>query len=140
MSTLERAIAIAAQTHEGQTDKGGAPYILHPLRVMMRVRPGAEQIVAVLHDVAEDSNVTFENLAGEGFTADIIDALRSVTKVNGETYEDFVARAARNPIGKAVKLADLAENSDLSRIPAPGQKDLERIEKYRRAITFLLAY
>jgi len=137
--TLERAIEIAARTHAGQTDKGGAPYILHPLRVMLRVAPGAQQIVAVLHDVVEDSDVTFEDLEREGFAAEVISGLRSVTKVAGESYEDFVARAALNPVGKAVKLADLMENSDLSRIAEPSQKDLERVEKYGRAIAYLMA-
>ena len=141
--TLERAIEIAARTHAGQTDKGGAPYILHPLRVMLRVMlrvaPGAQQIVAVLHDVVEDSDVTFEDLEREGFAAEVISGLRSVTKVAGESYEDFVARAARDPVGKAVKLANLMENSDLSRIAEPSQKDLERVEKYGRAIAYLMA-
>ena len=137
--TLERAIEIAARTHAGQTDKGGAPYILHPLRVMLRVAPGAQQIVAVLHDVVEDSDVTFEDLEREGFSAEVINGLRAVTKVAGESYEDFVARAALDPVGKAVKLADLMENSDLSRIAEPSQKDLERVEKYGRAIRYLMA-
>ena len=137
--TLERAIEIAARTHAGQVDKGGAPYILHPLRVMLRVAPGAQQIVAVLHDVVEDSDVTFEDLEREGFAAEVISGLRAVTKVEGESYEDFVARAARDPVGKAVKLADLMENSDLSRIAEPSQKDLERVEKYGRAIAYLMA-
>ena len=137
--TLERAIEIATRTHAGQTDKGGAPYILHPLRVMLRVAPGAQQIVAVLHDVVEDSDVTFEDLEREGFAAEVISGLRAVTKVEGESYEDFVARAARDPVGKAVKLADLMENSDLSRIAQPSQKDLERVAKYRRAIAYLSA-
>ena len=138
-ATLERAIEIAAATHAGQTDKGGAPYILHPLRVMLRVAPGAQQIVAVLHDVVEDSDgkVTFDDLVREGFPPEVIHGLRAVTKIDGETYEDFIARAALDPVGKAVKLADLAENSDLSRIGTPTQKDLERVEKYRRAIGYL---
>ena len=137
--TLERAIEIAARTHAGQLDKGGAPYILHPLRVMLRVAPGAQQIVAVLHDVVEDSAVTFEDLEREGFSAEVISGLRAVTKIEGESYEDFVARAALDPVGKAVKLADLMENSDLSRIAEPSQKDLERVAKYGRAIQYLMA-
>ena len=130
LGTLERAIEIAAAIHAGQTDKGGAPYILHPLRVMLRVAPGAQQIVAVLHDVVEDSDgkITFDDLAREGFSQEVID---------GESYEAFIARAALDPVGKAVKLADLAENSDLSRIDRPTQKDLERVEKYRRAMEYL---
>lgn len=132
--TLERAIAIAATAHAGQVDKGGAPYILHPLKVMLRVSSLEERIVAVLHDVVEDCGISLDDLRKEGFSEDVLSAIESVTKVPGESYEDFVERAAQNPIGRVVKLADLEENSDLSRIASPSWEDLERIEKYRRAI------
>ncbi|MGP6421968.1 HD domain-containing protein [Pseudomonas putida] len=132
--TLERAIAIAATAHAGQVDKGGAPYILHPLKVMMRMNSLQERIVAVLHDVVEDCGISLDDLRKEGFSEDVLCAIESVTKVPGESYEDFVERAAQNPIGRVVKLADLEENSDLSRIASPSWEDLERIEKYRRAI------
>jgi (p)ppGpp synthase/HD superfamily hydrolase len=132
--TLERAIAIAATAHAGQVDKGGAPYILHPLKVMLRMSTLEERIVAVLHDVVEDCDISLEDLRQEGFSEVVLTAIESVTKVPGESYEDFVERAAQNPIGRVVKLADLEENSDLSRIASPSWEDLERIEKYRRAI------
>ncbi|CAI8921746.1 MULTISPECIES: HD domain-containing protein [Pseudomonas] len=132
--TLERAIAIAAAAHAGQVDKGGAPYILHPLKVMLRMNSLEERIVAVLHDVVEDCGISFDDLRKEGFSEAVLSAIESVTKVPGESYEDFVERAAQNPIGRVVKLADLEENSDLSRIASPGWEDLERVEKYRRAI------
>jgi len=132
--TLERAIAIAATAHAGQVDKGGAPYILHPLKVMLRMSSLEERIVAVLHDVVEDCGISLEDLRKEGFSEEVLSAIESVTKVPGESYEDFVERAAQNPIGRVVKLADLDENSDLSRIASPSWEDLERIEKYRRAI------
>ncbi|MFH0021217.1 HD domain-containing protein [Pseudomonas fluorescens] len=135
--TLERAIAIAATAHAGQVDKGGAPYILHPLKVMLRMTTLEERIVAVLHDVVEDCGVSLNDLREEGFSEEVLSAIESVTKVPGESYEDFVDRAAQNPIGRAVKLADLEENSDISRIASPGWEDLERIEKYRRAIARL---
>ncbi|VVO33567.1 HD domain-containing protein [Pseudomonas fluorescens] len=135
--TLERAITIAAAAHEGQVDKGGAPYILHPLKVMMRVNTLEERIVAVLHDVVEDCGISFEDLRKEGFSETVLTAIESVTKVPGESYEAFVERAAQNPIGRVVKLADLEENSDLSRIAQPSWEDLERIEKYRRAMGVL---
>ncbi|MFG6203504.1 HD domain-containing protein [Pseudomonas retamae] len=135
--TLERAIAIAATAHAGQVDKGGAPYILHPLKVMLRMTTLEERIVAVLHDVVEDCGVSLDDLRKEGFSEDVLSAIESVTKVPGESYEDFVDRAVQNPIGRAVKLADLEENSDISRIASPGWEDLERIEKYRRAIARL---
>jgi (p)ppGpp synthase/HD superfamily hydrolase len=135
--TLERAIAIAATAHEGQVDKGGNPYILHPLKVMLRVNTLEERIVAVLHDVVEDCGISLDDLRKEGFSEAVLSALESVTKVPGESYETFVERAAQNPIGRVVKLADLEENSDLSRIAQPSWEDLERIEKYRRAIGVL---
>jgi (p)ppGpp synthase/HD superfamily hydrolase len=135
--TLERAIAIAAAAHEGQVDKGGAPYILHPLKVMLRVNTLEERIVAVLHDVVEDCGISFDDLRKEGFSETVLSAIASVTKVPGESYEAFIERAAQNPIGRVVKLADLEENSDLSRIAQPSWEDLERVEKYRRAIGVL---
>jgi (p)ppGpp synthase/HD superfamily hydrolase len=138
VSTLERAIAIASEAHAGQVDKGGAPYVMHPLRMMLRLSSNEERIVAVLHDVCEDCHGwTFERLRGEGFSEPVIEALRSVTKRDGEDYEAFVLRAAANPIGRRVKLADLRDNCDLSRIAEPSEKDLRRIEKYRRAITLV---
>lgn len=137
--TLERAIAIAATAHAGQVDKGGAPYILHPLKVMLRMSSLEERIVAVLHDVVEDCGISLEDLRKEGFSEEVLSAIESVTKVPGESYEDFVERATQNPIGRVVKLADLEENSDLSRIASPSWEDLERVEKYRRAIGRLRA-
>jgi (p)ppGpp synthase/HD superfamily hydrolase len=138
MSTLERAIAIAAQAHAGQVDKAGAPYVLHPLRMMLRVASPEERIVAVLHDVCEDCpGWTFDRLKAEGFSDGILAALDSVTKRDGEDYESFVRRAAGNPIGRSVKLADLSDNCDLSRIASPSPRDHERIEKYRRAIDLI---
>jgi (p)ppGpp synthase/HD superfamily hydrolase len=138
VSTLERAIAIAAEAHAGQVDKAGAPYVLHPLRMMLRVTSNDERVVAVLHDVCEDCpGWTLDRLRAEGFPDHVIDALRSVTKRDGEDYEGFVRRAAANPIGRRVKLADLEDNCDLSRIAAPTQRDFERIEKYQRAIELI---
>lgn len=138
MSTLERAIAIAAEAHAGQVDKAGAPYVLHPLRMMLQLSSTDERIVAVLHDVCEDCpEWTFDRLRGEGFAPHIIEALGSVTKRDGEDYEAFVLRAAANPLGRSVKLADLRDNSDLSRIASPSDNDLRRLEKYRRAIALI---
>ena len=138
MSTLERAIAIAAEAHAGQVDKAGLPYMLHPLRIMLRMSSIDERIVAVLHDVCEDCpGWTFDRLRREGFSDRIVDALDSVTKRDGEEYEDFVRRAVANPIGGRVKLADLLDNIDLSRIAAPSERDFQRIEKYRRAIDLI---
>jgi (p)ppGpp synthase/HD superfamily hydrolase len=130
MSTLERAIAIAAEAHAGQRDKAGFPYVLHALRVMLNVASEEERIVAALHDVVEDCPAwNFERLRGEGFSPRVIAALESVTKRDREDYEAFVRRAASNPIGRAVKLADLRENCDLSRIADPSERDRERLRK-----------
>ncbi len=137
MSTLERAIAIAAEKHAGQKDKAGAPYILHPLRVMLRLTTNEERIAAVLHDVVEDCGVTLDDLRAEGFTPAVLRAIDSVTKRDGETYDAFVARAAVDPIGRRVKLADLEDNSDPARIANPTDRDRERMKKYARAIQFL---
>jgi (p)ppGpp synthase/HD superfamily hydrolase len=120
MSTLERAIAIAAEAHTGQVDKAGAPYVLHSLRMLLSLSSNDERIVAVLHDVCEDCpGWTLQRLRSEGFSDEIIEALDSVTKRNGEDYESFVRRAAANPIGCRVKLADLHDNCDLSGLQRP---------------------
>ena len=137
---LERAIEIAVEAHKGQLDKGGNPYILHPLRVMMFVDFELEKIVAVLHDVVEDSNWTFEALLAEGFSNEVIEALKSVTKKSdNEDYDSFIQRAIRNPIGRKVKIADLRDNLDVTRIPELGEKDLQRINKYKKALKILSA-
>ncbi|MEI6302580.1 MAG: GTP pyrophosphokinase [Betaproteobacteria bacterium] len=138
MSTLERAIAIAAEAHMGRVDKAGVPYILHPIRVMLNVTTPDERIVAVLHDVVEDSDWNEDDLRTEGFSETVLAGLKSVTKSSeDEPYDEFVARAAKNPIGLRVKLADLKDNLDLSRIANPTEQDFARMEKYRRAVAFL---
>lgn len=142
MSDLERAIAIAVDAHRGAVDKAGAPYILHPLRVMLAQTTNEARIVGVLHDVIEDSPWTLEALRAEGFSETVLQALAAVTKRpdekgSDEGYERFVRRAATHPIGRAVKLADLQDNADLSRIAAPTPKDLARVARYRRAIAAL---
>jgi hypothetical protein len=139
MSTLERAIAIAAAAHAGQVDKAGRPYILHSLRVMLALDTTDDQIVGVLHDVIEDTDVTIDGLRAEGFSEVVLAALASVTNREGEDYPAFVLRAAANPIGRRVKLADLRDNSDLSRIAHPTQKDHERLARYRAAIDAIQA-
>jgi (p)ppGpp synthase/HD superfamily hydrolase len=141
MCTLERAIQIAASAHLGQFDKGGAPYILHPLRVMLRLKSQPEQIVAVLHDVLEDTAWTRGQLAREGFAPNVIAALDALCrrKDQDESYDDFIDRVSANQIAICVKLADLEDNMDLSRIPAPTPADHERLQKYQRAYAVLSA-
>ena len=130
---LARAIEIAASAHATQVDKGGAPYVLHPLRMMMKQTTEAAMIAAVLHDVIEDTPWTLAKLRAEGFPEQVLDAVVCLTKREGEDYATFIARAGANPIARAVKLADLEDNMDLRRIPEPVQKDLDRLAKYRRS-------
>ena len=140
MELLEKAIVLAAKAHSGQLDKAGEPYILHPLRVMLSVSSMEERIVAVLHDVVEDAQVTLKDIRAEGFDETIVDALDSVTKRSGESYEAFILRAAANPIGYRVKIADLEDNSNISRIAKPTERDYRRVEKYRCAMKTLEAF
>lgn len=130
---LDKAILIAAKAHNGQTDKGGEPYILHPLRVMSSVKSERERICAVLHDVIEDTDITLEYLRGEGFSEEIIAALEALTRGQNETYDEFIDRIIKNKTACHVKLADLKDNMNLSRIKNPTEKDYDRIEKYRKA-------
>jgi len=133
MPNLERAIAIAVEAHAGQKDRYGAAYILHPLRVMARITTDDDKIVAILHDVVEDTDWTFDDLRQEGFSEQLVVALDCVTKREGEAYEDFVKRSAANPIARRVKIADLEDNMDIRRNEKLAEKDLERMNKYLRA-------
>lgn len=133
LELLERAIGIAVEAHRGQKDRYGAPYILHPLRVMGRLETALEKTVAILHDVVEDTNWTFEDLRRAGFSAEIVEALECVTKHKGEAYEDFVKRSAGNPLARRVKLADLEDNLDIRRMHGLTAEDAQRLEKYQRA-------
>ncbi|TCT25147.1 HD domain-containing protein [Thermomonas haemolytica] len=139
MSTIEKAIALAATAHAGQLDKGGQPYILHPLRVMFRVATDEQRMAAVLHDIVEDTSVTFEDLEAQGFPAPVVEAVRALTKLPGESRLAAAERAAANPIALAVKLADNAENMDLSRIANPTEKDFARLREYEAVRELLLA-
>ncbi len=139
MSTLERAIQIAAEAHAGQTDKAGQPYILHPLRVMLSLRGESERIVAVLHDVIEDTAVSLEHLAAAGFSPSELEALEALTKRPNEGRLSAALRAAKNEIARLVKLADNADNMDMSRITHPTEKDFARVEEYKEVRAVLLA-
>jgi GTP diphosphokinase / guanosine-3',5'-bis(diphosphate) 3'-diphosphatase len=140
MSTLERAIEIAAREHAGQLDKAGQPYILHPLRLILAVETIYEQMVAALHDVVEDTTVTLEQLATEGFSDEVIEAVRALTKTEGENRLVAAKRAAENSIARNVKLADVIDNMNLSRIPAPTKKDFARLEEYKQVRELLIEH
>ena len=139
MSTLERAIEIATQAHEGQVDKAGNAYIGHPLRVMEMGRTIEEKIAGVLHDIVEDSPWTFEMLEAEGFAPEIIAALKCVTKISeNEDYDDFIERVKKNPLAVAVKINDLTDNMDIRRLPYLSDKDVKRLKKYLKAYKKLI--
>ena len=140
MTTLERAIAIAAAAHAGQVDKAGQPYILHPLRVMLRLTSEHERMAAVLHDVVEDSGVSLAQLIAEGFPHEVVSAVEALTKQAGESRIQAAHRVAANAVGRAVKLADNAENMDLGRIPNPTDRDFARMEEYKLVREILLTY
>ena len=134
MSTLQRAIEIATEAHQGQFDKAGRDYLGHPLRVMEMGKTEEEKIVGVLHDVIEDTDWTFEKLAEEGFSDEVIAALKCVTKTSAnENYDDFIDRVKKNPLAVAVKINDLTDNMDIRRLPYLSDKDVKRLKKYLKA-------
>ncbi len=140
MASLERAIALAAKAHTGQRDKAGAPYILHPLRVMLRLDTPEAMQAAVLHDVLEDTPVTVESLRDAGFSEPVIEAVDALTRRPDETYTAFIDRVKAHPIARRIKLADLEDNLDLRRLPDPdhpSRADTDRVKRYYRAWTAL---
>lgn len=132
MANLEHAISLAVESHKGQVDKAGAPYILHPLRMMFRFDDPVLQMVAVLHDVVEDTPVTLQQLREDGFSEQVLAGVDGMTRREDESYEEFIERAAANPIARQVKRADLEDNMNLLRIAQPSQKDLDRLARYRK--------
>lgn len=139
---LQRAIEIAVEAHRGMTDKGGNPYILHPLRVMLSLCSEEERIVGVLHDVVEDCDGwNIERLRAEGFSEKILKALQSVTKSDEDkNYKDFIKRAAQNQLGRQVKIADILDNLDVTRIKNITMEDVKRLKKYKDALSMLRKY
>jgi (p)ppGpp synthase/HD superfamily hydrolase len=146
MATLEEALALAVRKHAGQRDRAGQPYVLHPLRVMFRVRElgGSEaaQIAAVLHDVVEDCGTTLADLRALGFSDEVVAAVDAVTKradeQGADNYLRFVARAVGHPLGRLIKRADLEDNMDVRRLEAFGEKDRVRLENYLKAYRMVL--
>jgi len=135
MLSIAREICHAA--HEGQKDKVGQPYYLHPERVAARCATPEEKIVALLHDTIEDTDVTPEYLLSRGFSEEIVEAVLSVTKRDGESYEEFVSRAKENTLGRQVKIHDLEDNMDLTRLDNLSDSMVERFRKYLKAYHFL---
>ena len=131
---LSKAIHIATNAHHGQFDKGGKPYILHCFRVMYYLDTDDEELqcVALLHDVAEDTKVTFQDMRDAGMTDRVISALKLVTKMPGQTYEEYKSGFLSNIDSMKVKKADLTDNSDIRRLKGISEKDIERTVKYHR--------
>ena len=131
---LERAIEIAAEAHKGQKDKYGAPYLGHVTRVMNAGVTDSEKIVGALHDVVEDTPWTFDDLRREGFSNEIIEAVRCLTKKSeDEDYDEFTERVRKNPLAVRVKLNDLRDNMDIRRMTEVSEKDVKRLNKYLKA-------
>ena len=136
---LVKAIQIAVSAHKEQVDKSGQPYILHLIRVMDAGETEQEKICGVLHDLVEDTDWTFEKLENEGFSEKIISALKCVTKQENEDYDVFINRIKANPLAIKVKLNDLRDNMDITRLVYITEKDTERLNKYLKAYQELKA-
>ena len=136
-SQSERAYEIAKKAHLGQVDKAGEDYIKHPEKVASFVKTDEEKAVAYLHDVIEDTELTLEDLYEYGFSKEVIEAVDIITKKRGEDYQSYLNSVKKNKLARAVKLADLRHNSDLTRLTKVTEKDIERKEKYQKAINFL---
>lgn len=134
---LDTALTIATKAHEGQTDKAGAPYIFHPIRVANRCLTDEEKIVALLHDVIEDSETSASDLLAKGFPHTIVDAVLSVTRNEDESYDEFIKRSRLNPIGRQVKIHDLEDNLDITRLAQVTENDIARLNKYISAYRYL---
>lgn len=135
---LDQAILIATKAHQNQVDKAGKPYILHPIRVMIKMKDTISQIVAVLHDVLEDCPDYDEgSLRQEGFSSEIIEALSVLNRDNYPDYQTYICNVAKNPIARIVKIADLEDNINILRLNTITDKDFGRIKKYHWAHFYL---
>lgn len=132
MATIELAQRIATERHEGQVDKAGAPYIDHPKRVAAGVNTPEEKMVGWLHDVLEDTATTADELLQLGFSTEVVDAIKALTKLPGETRISAAHRVATNRLALAVKLSDVADNMNLDRLPKVTDKDLARLAEYQK--------
>lgn len=137
MSSIDVALAIACAAHANQVDKGGCPYILHPLRLMLRFHQENEQLVALMHDVVEDAQVSLDDLMAAGFGSNVICAIDCLTRRDGEDYEQFISRLAGNELARKIKIADIEDNLNLARLAEVGGDDLSRVVKYHRALQYL---
>lgn len=137
---LEKAISIAVEAHRGQIDKAGKPYILHPLRVMLAGNTEEEMICGVLHDVIEDTPISLEMLAEEGFSDTVLEALHLLTHDKGVSYEDYIRTLTQSPLAVQVKLHDLHDNLNRDRLGILTLEDERRMEKYKKSQAYLLKF
>ena len=133
----KQAMKICFAAHKEQKDKSGLPYVHHPFHLAEQMEDEDTTIVALLHDVVEDTDVTLEQLRQEGFSEAVVAAIALMTQVEGVDYMDYVGKIKENPIARAVKLADLRHNSDLSRLDTVDEKALKRWEQYLQALALL---
>ena len=133
----KKAMELAYTAHHGQVDKTGIPYIYHPIHLAEQMTSEETVCIALLHDVVEDTDITFDDLQKEGFSDEIIIALKLLTHTSGEPYMEYISKIKQNPLATEVKLADLKHISDLSRLDSVDDKALKRTEKYKKAIALL---
>lgn len=138
MKLIETSLTIALRAYAGKFDKAGREYILHPLRVMAKMKTDQEMSAALLHDVLEDSEITAEQLRVEGIPAEIVEAVQYLSKHENEEYQDFIARTKKNRLAAKVKLTDIEDNMDVLRLNSLDENDLARIKKYHSAWRFLM--
>lgn len=137
LTKLEQAIKIALEVHSGQVDKAGEMYLLHPLRLMFKFQTEDERVVAVLHDVVEDGEITLENLKLLGFSDSVVNAIDCLSRRKAEKYGNFISRLSINEIARKIKIEDIKDNLDLTRLNHIGEKELKRIEKYHHSLKLL---
>ena len=137
MGRYTAVLEFAMQKHDGQLDKAGKPYILHPIEVALSLYKESDKVVALLHDVLEDTDATIEDLKKIGVSEEEVEAIQLLTKPKKEDYIHYVKRVANNPIARHVKMADLKHNMDLSRLSEITDKDIQRVEKYKQAYQIL---
>ena len=133
----KKALKLCFEAHKDQLDKSGLPYVFHPFHLAEEMKDEDTTVVALLHDVVEDSDLTPDDLKAHGFSEKVIEAVALMTHDPATPYMDYVAKIKENPIAKAVKLADLRHNSDMTRLEAPTEWDIRRAEKYAAAIELL---
>ena len=138
MSIIEKSLAIALEAHTGQVDKANQPYILHPIRVMNKMNNEIEMSAAILHDVVEDSSLSFEQLQEKGISKEVVEILRHLTKSRKESYDEFIERVMKNKVAVKVKIEDIKDNMDINRLPNVTEVDLNRLQKYHRALKRLM--